>query len=162
MTIGSIGGTTAGDGSVSTTQAVDQLFKKADSDSDGKITKSELTQAGESDSVEISSSGREMSVEEVFNLLDTGDKGYITKQDAASGLEKLQSTSGGAAATGGAGKPAGGGGGGGGGSASATTDPADTNEDGTVSLQEELAYMLKQYAASSSDQQVQTQSAIYA
>jgi len=162
MTTSSIGCTTTGFGSVSTAQVVDQLFKKVDSNSDGKITKSELTQAVESDTVEISSSGREMSVDEVFNLLDTGNKGYVTKQDAANALSQTQSNSGDASAAGGASRPAGGGGGGGGGgsSVSATTDPADTNGDGTVSLSEEIAYLLKQYTQG--EPATESQSEIYA
>ncbi len=156
MTI-SIGGTTTSYNPASNAQAVEQLFKAADTNSDGKITKSELTQAVESDTVEISSDGRDASVDEVFNLLDSSGEGYVTKQDVTSALEQSQSTSSNAPA-GGAARPAGGGGGGGGGgSVSATTDPADTNGDGEVSLQEEIEYLLKQYTQGTSTTEPQTE-----
>ncbi len=169
--VSSIGSAGAGYNSTSAvqarSQAVDQLFKKTDANRDGKITKTELTQALEADSVDIGSSNRETNVDEIFKLLDTGNKGYITRQDAADALEKMESTAAGdAAATGGASdgasRPArrgGGGGGGGGGAApaaSASTDPADTNGDGTVSLQERIAYTLKQYAQGDSAERPQS------
>lgn len=161
--LSSISNTGAGFDSSSITQprsqAVDQIFKKVDSNRDDKITKSELTQALESDSVEIGSSDQEPNVGEIFKLLDAGNKGYITKQDAADGLDKLSQTpSGGATSEAGGSsrggsRPAGGGGGGGGAIASEDYDPADTNQDGTVSMQEEIAYILEQYTKTDSTQQ---------
>lgn len=156
MTI-SIGGTTTSYSPASNAQAVEQLFKAADTNSDGKITKNELTQAVESDTVEISSNGRDASVDEVFNLLDSSGQGYITKQDVTSALAQSQSASGNAPPAGGAARAGGGGGGGGGGSVSATTDPADTNGDGKVSLQEEIEYLLKQYTQGTSTTEPQTE-----
>lgn len=131
-------------------KVVDKLFEKADTNQDGKITKDELTKSVETDSASAGGSDRKISVDEVFQMLDAGGKGYITKQDAAEGLDKLAQK-----ATEAAEKPAGGGGGGraGGGtaaSASATEyDPRDTNQDGTVSAQEQMAYELKQYTQAS-------------
>lgn len=141
-------------------QAVDQLFKNVDSNRDGKITKGELTQALESDSVEIGSSNQESDVDQIFRLLDVGNKGYITKQDATDALAERQPTSAADATAKSASGPGGGGGGGASTSVSADIDPADTNEDGTVSIQEELAYIMKQYTAS--DSKEQAQSATYA
>jgi Ca2+-binding EF-hand superfamily protein len=144
---------------------VDQFFKKVDSDGNEKITKSELTQALEADSVDLGSS-TETAVDAVFSLFDAGNKGYITEQNMEDGLKKLESASTDeTSATGeseGASRPAGGGGGGGGGGAAAATsyDPADTNQDGVVSMQERLAYMVKQY--SKSDTEDQSQSTTYA
>jgi Ca2+-binding EF-hand superfamily protein len=65
-------------------QIVDRIFKKVDSNQDGKITRDELAQA-----LRTSSGGQGPSVDDIFAVLDTGNKGYITKQDAADGLDKL-------------------------------------------------------------------------
>jgi len=145
-------------GSGPSTQVVDQIFKKVDSNRDDKITKKELTQALESDTVKLSSKDAAAKVDEVFKQLDPGNQGYISKQEVSGSPDKL------AAAVGpGPGPPPGpppGGGkvrdrdgdGGGGGGSVASYDPADTNQNGTVSSSEEVAYALKQYAASSATQ----------
>jgi Ca2+-binding EF-hand superfamily protein len=127
-------------------QAVDQLFQKADFNHDGKITKNELTQALQSDSVKLGSSDQQANVDEFFKRVDTGNKGYITKEDAGTALNQAQTANKTPEAA------AGGRDGGGGGAAIAVldSDPADTNQDGKVSMQEELAYVLKRYAASDS------------
>jgi hypothetical protein len=130
-------------------QAVDQLFQKADSNSDGKITKQELTQALEP--------GQKTDAGEIFKILDSGNKGYITRQDAADALAKIDA-GGTDSKPGGSAKPVGGGGGAA--PAVADTDPADTNQDGRVSMAEQFAYALKQYAAGGARQQSQT--AVYA
>jgi hypothetical protein len=128
----------------SRSQAVDQLFKKADSNSDGKITKQELTQALEPD--------QKSNADEILKMLGSGNKGYITKQDATDALAKLDAAGTDSKTGGSAGPP---GGGGGAAPAATDTDPADTNQDGKVSMAEEAAYALKQYAADSSTQQSQ-------
>ena len=143
-------------------QAVDQFFKKVDSDRDGKITKDELTQALESDSMVTGSGSQEPSIDQIFQLFDSGNKGYITKQDATDLLNELQqASSSDATAAPPANGPTRGGEGGGGGAAvsSLDIDPADTNQDGKVSVQEEMAYILKQYNSgteSTSDSQSST------
>jgi Ca2+-binding EF-hand superfamily protein len=146
---------------------VDRLFKRADTNRDGKITKSELTQALESDSVNLGTGeDQKAKVDAIFNLLDPGGKGYITKQDATDGLEKLAQMQAdrSAAAT----PPArhgGGGGDGGGGGTTVTAvdmDPADTNQDGKVSMQEEMTYALKQYQQQVDWSAQQAQSPTYA
>lgn len=136
-------------------KAVDELFKKVDTNVDGKITKDELTQALQSDSVELGSSENRPSVDQIFERLGAGSKGYITKDDAAAALENAPPPSEGAkpAARGG-GRPVGGGGGGGGSTEEASTstnyDPMDTNQDGTVTMQEKLAYISKAYTETES------------
>ncbi len=157
----SIGSTGAGSNCYSSaaarSQAVDRLFQKVDSNRDGQITKNELTQALESDSVKLGSSDQKSNVDEIFKLLDAGNKGYITKQDAADGLNQIQPPPpGGATAPANGGGPSkgasrpSGGEGGGPATTSAVSDPADTNQDGKVSMQEELAYIQKQYTTSDS------------
>ena len=128
-------------------QAVDRFFTKVDANSDGKIARNELAQSLKTDSVSLSSKRSAPSVDDFFKALDTGNKGYITKQDATAALangaqsaKASQSTgkqggSGGMRRAGGTGSPF----------ASTAPDPADTNGDGKVSIEEELAYLIKQY-----------------
>ncbi|QOY89956.1 EF-hand domain-containing protein [Paludibaculum fermentans] len=129
------------------------MFEKVDVNRDGKITKDELSNSIESDS---SASSKKLSADQIFQVLDSGGKGYITKQDAADGLEKMaqKMEQGGGAPPADGGKQGSGGSGSGGGSSSSTTssssssevyDPKDTNQDGKVSMQEEVAYALSQY-----------------
>lgn len=134
-------------GAQAQSKVVDKMFEKADTDQDGRITKDELSKSLESSGSQVGGTDRKIRVDEVFQMLDTGGKGYITKQDVAEGLDKLAQ-----AAAESTDKATGGGGGGKGGGAAAASgsttteyDPRDTNQDGTVSLQEQMAYDLKQY-----------------
>ncbi len=100
----------------------------------------------------------------VFQQLDSNNKGYLTKQDVAAGLDLIQPQgSAAAAAPGQQNKPSRTGsgppGGGGGSATTVSTDPADTNQDGKVSLQEEIAYIIKQYTMG--DSTGQSSSATY-
>ncbi|WP_321477666.1 EF-hand domain-containing protein [uncultured Paludibaculum sp.] len=134
-------------------KVVDKMFEKVDTNKDGQITKDELAQSLESGKSQADSSGKKLSVDELFQMLDSGGKGYITKEDAAAGLDAMaqklaeakSKTSGGGESTGGGGG-AKGAGASGASSTSTDYDPKDTNQDGTVSLQEELAYVMKHYA----------------
>jgi Ca2+-binding EF-hand superfamily protein len=168
--LSSVGSTSSEYSASSAAQAqssfVDKFFKTVDTNSDGKITKSELAKAMESDRVEISSGGQKASADTIFKMLDSGDKGYLTKQDAATGLGQAQGQTESSTSSGKSGGPPKGGGHGGGGgddSASSTTaslDPADTNQDGKVSSAEAVAYILKQYQQAQAAQN--SQSAMYA
>jgi EF-hand domain pair/EF hand len=163
--LSSVSNAPVGTPSPAVAKEVDQLFKKVDANHDGKITKDELTRALESDSVNLGSGDPQSKVDAIFNLLDPGGKGYITKQDATEGLEKLaQRAPGGSESPEGAHRPAHHHGGGGGGGGTTVTgldvDPADTNQDGEVSMQEELAYALKQYQQQA-DSNTQPQSVAY-
>ena len=121
-------------------QTADRIFKKVDTNQDGKITKEELDSA-----LEASGNKQSTSAAEIFKQLDQGSKGYITRQDLEAGLAKAEQ--GGPAQ----GPPAKAGGrgahGGGGDSTVDATDPADLNQDGTVTLREQVEYALKVYAA---------------
>jgi len=143
--------------SAAQTQAVDQLFKKADSNSDGKLTKAELTTALEAagDSAQVSKA----KADDFFKMLDTANQGYVTKQDVTTGLQSQQAP--GARP---AGPPPGGGGAGKTEDSSSTdsTDPADTNGDGKVSMDEEMAYLLKQYLEGSATTQSTSTVSTYA
>lgn len=159
-------------------QLVDRFFQQVDTNRDSRITEEELAQALQSSSSSADSSGSSSStdaakgVEELFQLLDSEGKGFISRQDISDEIEKLQqsgdSQSSQTAETGT--PPAGGGGGGGGGGAGAaaatlddlTLDPADTNGDGAVSAAEEIAYALKHYADQSTDSSAATASELYA
>ena len=131
----------------SRTQAADQIMKRADANRDGKITEAELGNA-----IEAAGGKQSSSVKEIFNLLDQGGKGYLTKQDLEDGLSKAaqsQPTQGKAAGASGGG-PARGGGGAAGASSTATADPEDLNQDGTVTQQEKIQYLLTHYAKAAS------------
>ncbi len=124
-----------------------------DANGDGKVTKSELTSALTASGEQASPSDVQKSVDTIFKMLDSSGKGYITEQDAAVGLEKLDEAGKASASKTEGSSKARGGGGGGEGSASTTLDPADTNQDGTVSAAEEMAYILSQYQNSDAAQQ---------
>lgn len=133
-------------------KVVDKMFEKVDANQDGQITKDELAQSLASSKAPVNSSGKKLSVDEIFQVLDSAGKGYITKEDAAAGLgalaEKLTAArSKKPAEVAPAGDGAGTGAAAGGGTATGTVyDPRDTNQDGTVSMEEELAYNASQYA----------------
>lgn len=134
-----------------------ELFKKADTNSDGGIDKSELKAM-------MSSKGPADNVDKVFASADTNGDGKIDSTENASFLQKVgtemqarSEKSGSRPPQGGAGgmppPPSGGGQGGGGAQDNATVsnssdstktyDPRDTNKDGKVSYQEEVAYAQK-------------------
>lgn len=122
-------------------QAADRMLKRVDSNQDGKITEDELSRA-----LEASGNKQTASVSELFKQLDQGGKGYITKQDIEDGLAREEQAKaaqaqqpaklgrGGAPAAGGAGT-------------SYSYDPADLNQDGVVTTQERIQYILNLYAA---------------
>lgn len=122
-----------------------QVFNDLDTDQKGYLTVSDLASAV----VNISSQGSQLSAddaqaqaEEMFAKMDSDGDGQVT-------LSEFEDAAPPAPPQGGAGgpPPAGAGGGGGAaaaGSASSTSyDPADSNEDGTVSEQERQAYAAK-------------------
>lgn len=120
-------------------QKADQILKAADSNNDAQLTTDEFTEAA------VASGASASAAAELFNQLDQGGKGYLTKQDLATGLAQAGSTDGLAAtqqpvqAAGAAGA------GGGGGGTAVSYDPADLNFDGTVTAAERVQYALKQY-----------------
>jgi hypothetical protein len=153
--VGTIGSGSGGYDTASTQQTrskvADRILKEVDGNQDGKITRDELSAALDARGVKQSSS-----VSEFFKQLDQGDKGYITKQDIENGLESVAQSAPAQAQP--AARPGGGGGGappaGGGGtgdSSSASTassyDPQDLNQDGVVTMQEQLQYVLNLYTA---------------
>ena len=132
---------------------VDDLFSKLDTTGKGYLTKSDLqsasTQLSGSDSSNSSgSTSSSANVDELFKKLDANGDGNITKDELASGLKQLAggtppSGSGNAnstSSTNGTSSTQSS-------STSKTYDPADTNQDGTVSAQERIAYALKQLAS---------------
>jgi hypothetical protein len=143
-------------------QAVDQFFKKVDANRNGKLTKEELTTALESATGQ-SESAVQTNVDEFFKLLDTANRGYVTEQDVASGLQEAADSGAKAEGAGGPGGPPPAGGGGGGASEAATvTAPADSNAEGNVSMEEQTAYLLKQYSDSGSDSAQPSRTEVFA
>ena len=142
---------------------VDDLFSKLDTTGKGYLTKSDLqsasTQLPGSDSSNSTAASSSANVDELFKKLDANGDGKITKDELTSGLKQLADAFGKAGAP-----PAGGTPPSGSDNAKSTSstsgtsstqsssttktyDPADTNQDGTVSAQERTAYALKQLAS---------------
>jgi hypothetical protein len=129
-----------------------ELFKKADTNNDGGVDKTELKSM-------MANKGPTDDVDSVFAKADQNSDGKIDATENESFLEnvgkEMQARAEKSGDTGGTPSPppAGGQGGGGGGSQAAgatsessdnkTYDPKDTNKDGTVSYQEEMAYAQK-------------------
>lgn len=140
-----------------------QVFKRLDQDNKGYLTESDLTSAV----VNISPEGTqraqqaqgdaETKAKEAFAKMDSDGDGQLTQSEFEAAAppsppSDTQANATQAAAQAPSGAPPAGGGGGapGAGAASSseqTYDPADTNEDGTVSEQEQLIYEAKQAAA---------------
>ncbi|OIR18390.1 EF hand [mine drainage metagenome] len=149
---------------------VDDLFSKLDTTGKGYLTKSDLQSAltqlpGSDSSNRTGSTSNSANVDELFKKLDANGDGKITKGELTSGLKQLADAFGSqnvSSGGGNAGAPAAGGtppsDPGNANSTSSTNgtsstqssstsktyDPADTNQDGTVSAQERIAYALKQ------------------
>jgi Ca2+-binding EF-hand superfamily protein len=139
----------------------EDLFKKMDADSDGSVSEQEF----ESTVVSISPQGANAAnsadaqsrAETEFKKTDTDGDGKISESELATAVKAREAEHAGEAQGSGAAqgaRPAGGGGGGAktesaaaSSSAGKTYDPADTNEDGTVSEQEAIAYAAKQATA---------------
>lgn len=134
-------------------QMQDKMFKTADVNGDGKITKDELNQVAQAKDTQ-----KGPSTNKIFESFDTNNDGSIDKLEFDAGSAKLAQQMQGQEAQGGKGPlPSGGGGGmpGGGAGISPSSsnspssssfgvyDEKDTNRDGVVSPQEEREYALK-------------------
>ena len=134
-----------------------KVFSDLDTDKDGKVNKDEFVSGLASKGVSADDATKQ------FDAIDTQKTGSITQSDLEtaikSGTFAPPRPADGAGGAGGAhahgGKPPeGAGGAGGAGSASSSTktyDPADTNEDGTVSSQEQLVYSVSHPSDKTSD-----------
>lgn len=69
-----------GGGPPDTSKMASDLFKLVDSDTDGKITKDELTQA-------LSQSDNNLNVDDILKNLDADDDGSITESELSDGLK---------------------------------------------------------------------------
>lgn len=139
-----------------------KVFGDMDSDSDGKVTKDEFVKGLESKGVSADDASKQ------FDAIDTQKSGSITKDDLESAIKsgtfQPPRPQGGAGGAQGGGAPQGAGGAGGGGGASSvssssstqTYQAADTNEDGTVSQQEQLIYNISHPSNSTDSSKVGT------
>lgn len=124
----------------------EEMFTMIDSNQDGSIDKVEFTAFDMKMKDKI---GKAPGVDQFFKYNDTNGDNLISKEEMIAGAEKMRSFGGGMApgGPGGIGGPGGLRGGGGAGkteeksTSTVSTDPADTNGDGTVSLSEYIAYM---------------------
>ncbi|TFW30256.1 EF-hand domain-containing protein [Massilia arenosa] len=131
----------------SAAQYAEALFSKLDTKQQGYIDSDEIKSS-------LGSRATDADAAEVMKALDGDGNGQVSKSELSAAIEKVgsalseqQDQSRVAAAGGapGAGGPRGGGGGDRTSSpASETYDPADTNQDGTVSAAEQAAYALQQ------------------
>ena len=167
-------------------QMADKMFSKLDTAGKGYIDKTDL-QAALDQTSSSGNSGNTPSADEILKKLDGNGDGKVTKQEMSDSINKLvnelnsqlnssQSGAKSAAQSAGGSPPAGGPppGAASGGSASAngssasssatsssssskTYDPADTNQDGKVSMQEQIAYAISQAAKPSSKSSSETQ-----
>ncbi|GJI92007.1 EF-hand domain-containing protein [Duganella hordei] len=130
-----------------------KVFSDLDTDKDGKVNKDEFVSGLESKGVSADDATKQ------FDAIDTQKNGSITQSDLEtaikSGTFAPPRPAGGAGGTGGAhggGKPPEGAGGAGGASSSTKTyEAADTNQDGTVSEQEQLVYDVSHPSDKASD-----------
>ncbi|RQO37281.1 hypothetical protein DBR37_03585 [Herminiimonas sp. KBW02] len=139
----------------------DDIFASLDSKNQGYLDKESLQAAFDANSSDTEANAAK--VEEIFKALDVDGDSKISKEEFAAGMEQLAPQ--GAAAADGSGAvqeakgapPARGGGGGGAESTAATTyEAADTNQDGTVSLQELVLYQMSHATESKAQDDAKT------
>lgn len=142
-----------------------KVFNDLDSDKDGKVTKDEFVKGLGSKGVSAADATKQ------FDAIDTQKSGSISKDDLASAIKSgtlrpprpqggAGGPQGGRPPEGAAGPRGAGGGGGASGvsssSSAKTYDPADANQDGSVSQQEQLIYDFSHQAASTDSSKVGT------
>jgi hypothetical protein len=133
-----------------------ELFKQLDTDQKGYITASDLVSAQVSlspEGTQRSDADAQAKAQAAIKRMDSDGDGKVTQQEFTAAAPAKPPASGGGKPQGA--PPAGGGGGGGkagaaSSSSSKTYDPADANEDGTVSEQERQAYDAQHPKASES------------
>jgi hypothetical protein len=133
-----------------------KVFSDIDGDKDGKVNKEEFVSGLASKGVSEEDATKQ------FEAIDKQKSGSITQSDLETAIKsgdftppKPAAGTGGAEGAQGGAKPAGGGGGagaaGGASAATKTYEAADTNEDGSVSDQEQLVYNLSHPSEKTSD-----------
>ncbi|HNW92977.1 MAG TPA: EF-hand domain-containing protein [bacterium] len=116
-------------------KALDEMFAKIDTNSDGAIDQEEFTAF---DAALQEETGETPGVDAFFTMNDTDSDGTVTKEEMAAPPPPPPPPGG----TGGPGGMGGAGGGGKDDDDSSGTDPLDTNGDGTVSIEEYIAGIL--------------------
>lgn len=153
-----ISGVSGGAGAISFDPAkgaarlANKVFGDMDADKDGKVKKEEFVSGLESKGVSADDAAKQ------FDAIDKQKTGSITKTDLEAAIKSgdfapPRPADGGAPAAQGGGKPQGAGGGASAASSATTKtyEAADTNEDGTVSQQEQLVYSLSHPSESAGD-----------
>lgn len=135
---------------------LEKMYSEMDTDGDSAVSKEEFVTALESRQPEGADASGMPSASDIFDEADTNGDGSLSQDEFTTYSAKM-SPRGGVGGPGGPGGPGGMGGAQGGGasaieeeddgeddSSTTATDPADTNGDGEVSMQEQLAYIRKQ------------------
>ena len=130
-----------------------KVFGDLDADKDGKVNKDEFVSGLESKGVSADDATKQ------FDAIDTQKSGAITQSDLETAIKsgtfasaKPPAGTGGSHGAQGGAKPEGGGGGvSSASSATKTYEAADSNEDGTVSAQEQLVYNISHPSEKTSD-----------
>jgi len=170
----------SGSGGLSTSQ-INQMFKKLDTNGDGKIDKNEndaaISQMKNGSATNGANSAHASKMDEFFKKADSNGDGSLDKNEFTTAVSNMKPPQGqegmsppgaggappagvsGGFPPGAGGAPHSGKGGAKGSSASSSStkiyDPADTNQDGKVSMEERTAYIKSQASKASSGSQVQ-------
>jgi Ca2+-binding EF-hand superfamily protein len=149
--------------------SVDDIFSSLDTKNQGYLDKSELQAAFDQNSTDTTANAQK--VDQIFKTLDTNGDGQISKDEMSAGINQLASQGGtgstqtasapqhvGDAAAAHAHRTGGSGSGSSSSDSSTTYAAADTNKDGTVSLQELLAFQGAQTSGSGTGDTSQTNS----
>jgi len=129
----------------------EKMLKDLDSDGDGAISKSELAKASQAaanssaSSTSKADSADSASLDKLFKAMDTDGDGSVSKSELSAFMEKAGPPQGPPPA--GGSSPSGGPPPSSTSSSSHSTDPADTNADGTVSTEERMAFAYQQLMA---------------
>jgi Ca2+-binding EF-hand superfamily protein len=164
MSISSIGAASSLAPSQMVSKMANKMMKELDTNSDGSIDKKEFVAGLKNEGISATDA------EKMFNFIDTKGTGKISQADIESSMKKMGGTppsgSGGKPPSGAQGAPSGGAHESTGSKGSSQTsstkayDKKDTNEDGTVSTQEELAYDLTHLEEKTKSQDTDTTSKI--
>jgi Ca2+-binding EF-hand superfamily protein len=139
--VGNAGAVESTDPSKMASKVAAKMMSELDTSKDGNLDRNEFVSGLTAKGVSATDAGK------MFDAIDTKKKGSITTADIESAVKSgaVKPPAGGAPRAG-SGKPPSGGSAG----SSTSYDPADTNQDGTVTAQEALLYSMKHLSSTNS------------